>query len=202
MNRFLFVLVASAFVVLVAVSVVLAVSAFNSKDESTVVVAEDEIPTADQVASESQGGPQEGIKVHGEWTIEVFDPDGKLAAHREFKNALLTSGADHLVKVLGRQNAIGAWRVSFGELSTNATGTFIGTLGPCLLSNSSPIQCNLEEFNAYETNSFVTLKMSVPKASTDVGKLQLKGPCYHPKKWQDRMGFYKFWELPFFYPEL
>ena len=47
-------------------------------------------------ALESQGGPQKGIKVYVHWTIEVRDPDGKLAAHREFENALEPSGAEHL----------------------------------------------------------------------------------------------------------
>ena len=33
------------------------------------------------------GGPAEGIKVHGHWTIEVRDPDGTLVTHREFEKA-------------------------------------------------------------------------------------------------------------------
>ena len=33
-------------------------------------------------------GAHEGIKVHGHWTIEVRNPDGTLAARREFENSL------------------------------------------------------------------------------------------------------------------
>ena len=33
-------------------------------------------------------GTQEGIKVHGHWTIEVRNPDGKVVTHTEFENAL------------------------------------------------------------------------------------------------------------------
>jgi hypothetical protein len=33
-------------------------------------------------------GQPEGINVHGHWTIEVRNPDGKLVTHREFENAL------------------------------------------------------------------------------------------------------------------
>jgi hypothetical protein len=33
-------------------------------------------------------GNHEGIKVHGHWTIEVRNPDGTLATHREFENSL------------------------------------------------------------------------------------------------------------------
>jgi len=143
------------------------------------MVTEDAIPPADQVALESQGDPQEGIKVHGQWTIEVFDPDGKLAAHREFENALTPEGANQLVKVLGRQREVREWRVSFGELTTitSATGTdtFVGELGPCLSSNSSPIQCNLDEFTDFGSNSFDTLKMRVPTVDANANKLELTG---------------------------
>src|SRR5262245_57695497 len=34
---------------------------------------------ASAVKSERSGGPQEGIKVHGHWVIEVRNPDGSLA---------------------------------------------------------------------------------------------------------------------------
>src|SRR6476660_2101480 len=44
-------------------------------------------------AAESSGGPKEGIKVHGHWTIDVRNADGTLATHREFENALQISGA-------------------------------------------------------------------------------------------------------------
>ena len=35
-------------------------------------------------------GTQEGIKVHGHWTIEVRNPDGKVVTHTEFENVLVT----------------------------------------------------------------------------------------------------------------
>jgi hypothetical protein len=36
----------------------------------------------------AQKGQHEGINVHGHWTIEVRNPDGKVASHTEFENAL------------------------------------------------------------------------------------------------------------------
>lgn len=38
------------------------------------------------------GGMGEGVRVHGRWTIDVRNPDGTLASHHEFDNALVTSG--------------------------------------------------------------------------------------------------------------
>ena len=38
----------------------------------------------------------EGIKIHGHWVIDVRNPDGTLAAHRDFHNSLVTlTGASY-----------------------------------------------------------------------------------------------------------
>ena len=42
----------------------------------------------------------EGIKVHGDWTIEVRQPDGTLVSKREFKNALAVEGRGTLLTLL------------------------------------------------------------------------------------------------------
>lgn len=68
-------------------------------------------PPKPQPAS-SAGGPKEGIKVHGEWTIDIRNPDGTLVSHHEFKNALQTSGAVLLGHFLQRTNKAGEWVVS------------------------------------------------------------------------------------------
>ena len=44
-------------------------------------------------ASVSPAAGQEGLKVHGHWTIDVKNADGSLASHNEFENALVTGGA-------------------------------------------------------------------------------------------------------------
>ena len=54
-------------------------------------------------------GTQEGIKVHGQWIIEVRNPDGTVVTRREFENALVTPGL--LALILGRQNSVGLWLV-------------------------------------------------------------------------------------------
>lgn len=49
-------------------------------------------------AQERPGG--DGIKVHGHWTIDIRNADGTLASHHEFENALVTTGAATLARVL------------------------------------------------------------------------------------------------------
>lgn len=57
-------------------------------------------------------GQNEGIHVHGHWTIEVRNPDGKLVTHREFENGLSTiNGAGFLAALLGRVVTPGGWQV-------------------------------------------------------------------------------------------
>jgi hypothetical protein len=49
---------------------------------------------------EPRGGPSDGIKVHGHWTIDVKNPDGSLASRHEFENALDGTGAATLSRLL------------------------------------------------------------------------------------------------------
>ena len=60
--------------------------------------------------TESPGGQEEGIKVHGHWTIDVRNRDGKLVTHREFENSL-QDGRYILGPLLGRANTAGNWLV-------------------------------------------------------------------------------------------
>lgn len=53
----------------------------------------------------------DGIQVHGHWTIEVFDPDGTLASHTEFENALTSGGEALLSRLLVRDASMGQWEI-------------------------------------------------------------------------------------------
>jgi hypothetical protein len=69
-------------------------------------------------------GTHEGVTVHGHWTIEVKNPDGKVATHREFENALVpTYGPAALTGVLVGNYVPGGYSI--------ALNTPTGTGGPC-----------------------------------------------------------------------
>jgi len=55
--------------------------------------------------------PQEGIKVHGHWVIDIRNPDGSLASHLDFENALTPTGAQVLSDILSRRYTTGFWAV-------------------------------------------------------------------------------------------
>jgi hypothetical protein len=53
---------------------------------------------------------REGITVHGHWVIDVRNPDGTLASHSDFENALTPNGAAVLAMFLSREaTAIVEW---------------------------------------------------------------------------------------------
>jgi hypothetical protein len=60
--------------------------------------------------AKSSGGQQEGIKVHGHWTIEIRNPNGSLASHFEFENALADNGL-LLAELLNGSTTVTKWRI-------------------------------------------------------------------------------------------
>ena len=75
-------------------------------------------------AAKPAGGPQEGIKVHGHWTIVVRDMDGKEVTRREFDNALVDSGKGLLAALLSRQVTFGEWAIQL----SSSSGALIGII--------------------------------------------------------------------------
>jgi hypothetical protein len=64
-----------------------------------------------QAAPPAARGPQEGIKVHGHWTITVRNADGTIASNNEFENALESSGGVFLRDIIQRSATPGFWSV-------------------------------------------------------------------------------------------
>jgi hypothetical protein len=115
------------------------------------------------------GEHQDGIKVHGHWTIEVRNPDGKLVTHREFENSLdPQTGATGLANVLGRVHSVGLWEVGVGNLPTLPAqpcqaSTF---MSPCIMGESG---------DTLNPNAFKTLSVTVPTSGNNAGKVVLSG---------------------------
>lgn len=76
-----------------------------------------------ETASTADGTMHQGIKVHGHWVINVRNPDGTLAEHREFENSLEASGAGFLVGLLSGYLVPGDWMIVLGAQSGNGACT-------------------------------------------------------------------------------
>ena len=73
---------------------------------------------------------REGIQVHGQWRIEVFDPDGTRVSTTEFENAL--QNPDVIAQLMTGQAVYGGWYLSLE-----------GPSPPCLDAQQTQVTCNI-----------------------------------------------------------
>jgi len=99
----------------------------------------------------AQRSPSEGIKVHGDWVVEVHEPDGTLVSRQAFRNALEVGdkGDYALALALARRLTLVGW---FVQLASGAHAL----QGPC----SSGTRCHLVE----GTDFSVSVLKAVPAA--------------------------------------
>lgn len=122
----------------------------------------------DKVTAPPAGGYSEGIKIHGDWSIEVREANGSLVGHYEFKNRLDGSGRQILAQTLARERTIGLWSIIL-------EAGYPRTDDPCLDAGSSPARCTVTESSSSSTqpNVFKTLTVSRPAPNRD--SLELSG---------------------------
>ncbi len=126
----------------------------------TLKTAESPAPAAE----ESSGGPQEGIKVHGHWTITVRNEDGSLASRHEFDNALVPTIGDLLLaRILNHSSSVGEWLIVMQG-------------GACLNASSQAANCIITQSSSWtDPNTFPNLTLNIPSSGPDTGKLVLVG---------------------------
>src|SRR5215467_3802180 len=86
---------------------------------ATVILAAQQGPPVVAKASAPttrRASPGDAIDVHGHWIIDVRNPDGTLASHHDFQNALLPSGQQLLSYLISKGSSILTWDV---RLKTN-----------------------------------------------------------------------------------
>ncbi len=108
-------------------------------------------------------GPQEKIKVHGDWTIEVRNPDGTLVTRREIKNSLVPFGGEYVFQqVLTHLKSVGGWNIRVAGLSCapNKGCTLVSPFNPNATSGSEV---------------FYPLAVDIPTSGPNAGKLELDG---------------------------
>jgi len=87
------------------------------------------------VEAAASNGQHEGITVHGHWTIEVRNPDGTVATHREFENSLVSgTGPNLLVGLLSGNYVAGPWTIVLRG-APGPCSTFLASgLGTCYIT--------------------------------------------------------------------
>lgn len=121
------------------------------------------------------GGQSEGIKVHGDWTIEIREPNGTLVNRHEFKNSLIAGGANSgnqlLAKLLGKTETALEWQVLIAN-GQDAAG------GPCSDTNfvfGFVTRCHIIPANSTLWNIFGPVTKTLVVNSTSAGTLELSG---------------------------
>ncbi len=109
-------------------------------------------------------GQQEGIKVHGQWTIEVRNPDGKLVSHHEFDNALTADGKESMGEFLRRASKPGEWVIALSHGNFNEW--------PCR-SEGLSAQCvifepSTQSITSTQSNAFKNLSIGLQGGNTVV----------------------------------
>jgi hypothetical protein len=111
------------------------------------------------VRAQEPQGPREGITVHGHWVIDIKNPDGSPALHREFENALLPSGIFAMNGLLTKLFAVDSWSLKLSSTTTS----------PCGNSGNLPAVCTIGEalnITATSTNLVVSANESAPPTLT------------------------------------
>lgn len=88
--------------------------------------------------SAAPGGYMQGIRVHGDWTIEVRSPGGRLLRRARFANSLTNVGAQRLALFLTGDQTPGLWAVELG-------GPQPGGKEACLNDVKGPAECLIVE---------------------------------------------------------
>ena len=118
--------------------------------------------------ADQSSGPVEGIEVHGQWTIEVEEEDGRFVSLREFDNALV--GGVSLAELLAHEHQIGSW---FFQLAGSGAGE------PCNDNQGVDRACqSWEQTTGGATGlaqNFSDLLVEVPDSGVNADKLVLSG---------------------------
>lgn len=107
--------------------------------------------TAAVPGKSSPSGPQEGIQVHGHWTIDIRKPDGTVVSHTDFENKLAGQGANFLTGLLAGQLSSGGWGITLGSPSAANE--------PCADASGNPASCVIE-------SSLLVLGYDCPNGNT------------------------------------
>jgi hypothetical protein len=77
----------------------------------------------EESAPKPSGGMNQGIMLHGHWTINVKNPDGTQVQHHEFENQLQYDGTQFLTGLLSGYGVAGDYAIYFTNATAQATGS-------------------------------------------------------------------------------
>lgn len=129
---------------------------------------EDAVESHDGMAANQADMTTEDIEVHGDWTIDVLGPGGRVVSHSEFDNALHDEGRV-LLSILSRELTIGSWNVSLA-------GSFVGDgTNPCVDTSGARQACHTREADSGGAGSQIFKTLTVTQSGSTGANLKLSG---------------------------
>ena len=110
---------------------------------------------------------ESNIKVHGHWTLKIYNPDGSLDQLVEFENGLISSGTHFLIGMLAKRASVGSWQIRLKSTSGSVDD-------PCTSQTNQARQCIIQESGASDSHEFNTLTFATD-TPVDPTKLILSG---------------------------
>jgi hypothetical protein len=104
----------------------------------------------------------DGVKIHGNWQIDVRRPDGTLVGRHRFHNDLQQTGMYFLAAALGRASSFGRWDVF------NSGPTCAGSAG-------GATGCDMAEADDPSTADFVVKTLTVTRSASAPYSMSLSG---------------------------
>jgi len=123
-------------------------------------------PAASPAEETPARGKQEGIKVHGYWTIEVRNPDGSVVSHTEFENSYL-GGSGVLPCMLSRCGTFGEWGIVLGNS--------VASQSPCVAQITAPFS-----LEGVTNNQIATPLCVISESGPSIGAQNVGGTSCTP----------------------
>jgi hypothetical protein len=131
------------------------------------------LPTEVSDSSTKSDGLSEGIQVHGDWTIEVHDPDGTLVEKREFENEF--KGAGSIVSILKRETRPGLWEIRLHMASSAEKSPPLLTGHVFRIGEPSVGELKYSDGTSIYSAGTLTVSGEDFQSATQDGKLTLQG---------------------------
>ena len=105
------------------------------------------VPEPSPAFEDAGGGIHQGLHLHGHWVIDVKNPDGTIAEHRDFENAIASDGQGYLVGLLSGYLVPGDFMIVLE--TTGSASPCLATLSACGIVRSLSTYPALEYCSNY-----------------------------------------------------
>ena len=163
----------------VFLSVILCATQLASSQQPTPVARAAAAETTQNEQAQPAKPSSEGVKVHGHWVIDVRNPDGTLAQHRDFENSLTSpNGGDAIITgLLTGTYVYGTWYVveSATQTGKQICSSSIASGCAIMTATHNPIITSFCESGNWVCKTGALTAQLIAATSSTASTVQLQG---------------------------